>query len=180
MIYEKLVSIIRNKQDEILNIWIDEFRNTRTLRIEAGIDEDKWKRMMQDVLDGFDDMITKDISKYRICIDFTQLGKECFDDNYAMHDIIDSLTLLKKVIMEVVSAEGFFGTAYQMYQLQELNNRASLYFDRALYYAALGYEETLKAQLGDKGALGKLKRFLGSPDGRTEHMETCVVELDDE
>ncbi len=180
MINEKFVAILRNKKDEIVDLWLEDFKKTRTLRIIEGIDDSKWKRMMGEVMDGFDEVLTKDVSKYRICLDFTQLGREVFKDNYAMHDIINAMSLLKKVIIEVVTNEGFFGTAFQLFQLQELNNRAILYFDRATYYSVLGYEESIKAEMEDRGVLGRLRKFFGSSDERRQHMDTCAVDLKEE
>jgi hypothetical protein len=178
MINEKFVAILRNKKDEIIKLWLDDFKKTRTLRIIEGIDETKWKRIMGEVMDGFDEVLTKDISKYRICLDFSQFGREVFKDNYAMHDIINAMSLLKKVITEVVTTEGFFGSAFQLMQLQELNNKAILYFDRATYYAVLGYEECIKEEMEDRGVLGKLRNFFGSSDDRKHHMNTCAVDLE--
>jgi len=177
MINEKFVAILRNKKDQIITLWLDDFKKTRTLRIIEGIAEGKWKRIMGEVMDGFDEVLTKNISKYRICLDFTQLGREVFKDNYAMHDIINAMSLLKKVIIEVVTTEGFFGSAFQMMQLQELNNRAILYFDRATYYSVLGYEECIKEEMEEKGVMGKLKKFFGSSDERKSHMNTCATDL---
>jgi hypothetical protein len=178
MINERFVEILRKKKENIIKMWLEDFKKTRTLRINEGIDDAKWKRMMGEVMDGFDEVLTKDISKYRICLDFTQLGRELFKDNYAMHDLINALTLLKKVITEVVTSEGFFGTAFELFQLQELNNKAILYFDRATYYGTLGYEESLKAEMEDKGVLGKIKKFFGSSEDRKKHMNSCAVEID--
>jgi hypothetical protein len=176
MINERFVAIIRNKKEQIINLWLEDFKKTKTLRISEGIDEVKWRRMTGEVLDGFDEVLTKDISKYRICLDFTQYGRELFKDNYAMHDLINALSLLRKVIVEVVTAEGFFGTAFELYQLQELNNKGILYFDRAAYYASLGYEESIKGVIEDKSMLGRIKKFFGSSEERRQHMESCVVE----
>ena len=180
MFNEKLVRIVRNKKDEILDLWLKDFEETRTLRVNEGVDKAKWKRVMADVLEGFDEMMLKDVSKYRLCLDFTKIGDNFFKDNYALHDIISAMTLLKKVIMEVVTAEGLFTTAFELYQLQELNNRAVLYFDRAIYYAALGYEENLKDIMEKKGVMGRLKRFFGDSEGRMKHIEACAVELEEQ
>ncbi len=175
MINERFVAIIRNKREQIINLWLEDFKKTKTLRISEGIDEVKWRRMTGEILDGFDEVITKDISKYRICLDFTQFGRELFKDDYAMHDIINALSLLRKVIVEVVTAEGFFGTAFELFQVQELNNRGILYFDRATYYATLGYEESIKGAIEDKSMLGRMKKFFGSSEERRKHMESCAV-----
>lgn len=178
MINDKLVGIVKSKREDILNLWLEDFKNTRTLRVSEGIDEAKMKKIMSDVLDGFDEMMAKDVSKYRICLDFVKMGNFFFEDNYALHDIVSALTLLKKVIMEVVTSEGFFTTAFQLYQLQEMNNKAVLYFDRAVYYSALGYEETLKGLMDDKGVMGKIKKFFGASEGRKKHIEACAIELE--
>jgi hypothetical protein len=178
VINQRLTEIVKDKREEILNLWSEDFKETRTLRVNDGVDENKWKRYMGDVLEGFENTIDKDISKYRLCLDFTKIGDEFFKDNYALHDIINALTLLKKVVLEVVTAEGFFTTAYQLYQLQELNNRVVLYFDRAIYYASLGYEENLKEAMEDKGVLGNLKKFLGASEGRMKHIEACAIETE--
>jgi hypothetical protein len=179
MIYKKLTGIIEQKRDDILKLWLDEFKRTKTLRIADGFDEAKMKKLMEEVLAGFDDVISQDVSKYRICLDFTHLGSDFFKDKFAIHDILNALSLLKKAIMEVVSEEDFFSSAFELYRLQELNNKAGLYFDRAMYYAALGYEEHLKEVMQDKGVVGNLKKFFGSSDARKKHIETCALELEE-
>jgi len=176
VISAKLARIVKKKREEILNLWLNDFKETRTLRVNEGVDEKKLKSYMAFVLDGFDEIMAKDVSKYRLCLDFTKIGDEFFKDNYAFHDIINALTLLKKVVMEVVTSEGFIDTALQLYQLQELNNKAVLYFDRAVYYAALGYEEDLKDIMENKGVIGKLKKFFGASEGRMKHINICAIE----
>ena len=179
MINEQFVAILRSKKDQIVNLWLADFKKTRTLRIIEGIDETTWRRIIGEVMDGFDEVITKDVSKYRICLDFTQFGRELFKDNYATHDIINAMSLLRKVITDVVTNEGFFGTAFQLFQLQELNNKAILYFDRATYYSVLGYEESIKMEIEDKGVIGRLRKFLGSSDDRRRHMDNCAARIDE-
>ena len=178
MISEKLTEIVKKKRKEILDLWLKDFKETRTLRVNEGVDEKKWKGYMNFVLDGFDEVMAKDVSKYRLCLDFTKIGDEFFKENYAFHDIINALTLLKKVIMEVVTSEGFIDTALQLYQLQELNNKAVLYFDRAMFYTVLGYEEDLKDIMENKGVVGKLKKFFGASEGRMNHMNVCAIEAE--
>ncbi|MBN1573374.1 MAG: hypothetical protein JW984_09295 [Deltaproteobacteria bacterium] len=178
MINERLVRIVRGKKDNILGLWLKDFKEARTLRTEEGVDETKFKLMMADVLEGFDNVMEKDVSKYRLCLDFTRIGDEFFKDNYAIHDIVNALTILKKVIMEVVTTEGFFSTAFELYQLQELNNKAVLYFDRAIYYAALGYEDSMKQLMEDKGDIGKLKKFFGATEGRMKYIHSCALEAE--
>jgi hypothetical protein len=176
VISEKLTEIVKKKRKEILDLWLKDFKETRTLRVSEGVDEKKWKSHMAFVLDGFDEIMAKDVSKYRLCLDFTNIGEEFFNANYAIHDIINALTLLKKVVMEVVTNEGFFDTALQLYQLQELNNKAVLYFDRAIYYSALGYEENLKDIMANKGVIGNLKKFFGASEGRMKYINICAIE----
>ncbi len=178
MINERLIRIVRDKKENILALWLKDFKETRTLRTEAGVDESKLKLIMADVLEGFDNVMEKDVSMYRLCLDFTRIGDEFFKDNYAIHDIVNAFTILKKVVMEVVTTEGFFDTAFELYKLQELNNRAVLYFDRAIYYSALGYEDSLKQLMADKGSLGKLKKFFGAAKGRMKYIQSCALEAE--
>lgn len=178
MINERFIRIVRDKKENILNLWLDDFKETRTLRTEEGVDESKLRSMMTEVLEGFEKVMEKDISKYRLCLDFTRVGNEFFKDNYAIHDIINALSILKKVIIEVVTTEGFFSTAFELYKLQEMNNKALLYFDRATYYSTLGYEDSLKGLMADKGDMGKLKKVFGSTEGRMKYIHSCAVEAE--
>jgi len=41
--------------------------------------------------------------------------------------------------------EGLLDTPYDLYQAIELNNRVSLFFDRAIFYTACGYEKKKRA-----------------------------------
>ncbi len=51
-----------------------------------------------------------------------------------------SLSLLRRRLWQKVQSEGLLDTALDLFQAMELHNRVVLFFDRALYYAVVGYE----------------------------------------
>ncbi|HOI45215.1 MAG TPA: hypothetical protein PLX50_06355, partial [Candidatus Aminicenantes bacterium] len=60
---------------------------------------------------------------------------------FALSEIIQSLCLIRRHLWLKVESEGLIDTALELYQAIDLYNRVMVFFDRALYYAALGYEE---------------------------------------
>jgi hypothetical protein len=50
------------------------------------------------------------------------------------------MIITRRHIWLKVMSEGFLDTALDMYKALELNNRVILFFDRAIHFTALGYE----------------------------------------
>ncbi|MBN1288758.1 MAG: hypothetical protein JXA49_03870 [Actinobacteria bacterium] len=81
------------------------------------------------------------LPKKKLAIFFTRLGKVRREEGVPLEEEVMALLLLKRHIWLYVLQEGLLTTNLELYQALELNNRVVLYFDRAIYYMTLGYEQ---------------------------------------
>jgi hypothetical protein len=58
--------------------------------------------------------------------------------------LIYSFILFRRHLWLYILHVGFLDSAYELLRALELNNRVILFFDRALYNMAVGYEEAQK------------------------------------
>jgi hypothetical protein len=56
--------------------------------------------------------------------------------------------LTKQTLRRYIRAEGLMDSAFDLYQQVELYEMISRFFDRAIYFTVLGFEEETRAQAG--------------------------------
>jgi hypothetical protein len=69
------------------------------------------------------------------------LGRKRKKEGFGLSEVISALSLLKKHIWEFALSNGMWSKTIDIYMLLELERRISLFFDKATYYVAAGYEE---------------------------------------
>ncbi|MDD8021029.1 MAG: hypothetical protein PHU81_07610 [Acidobacteriota bacterium] len=67
------------------------------------------------------------------------LGEKRREEGFALPEIFLSLCLERQQVWQKIQSEGLFDNALDLYQALELYNRLVTFFDRALYYAIIGY-----------------------------------------
>lgn len=67
------------------------------------------------------------------------LGRKRHQEEFALPEIFLSLCLIRKQLWNKIQSEGVLDNALDLYQALELYNRIVTFFDRALYYAIIGY-----------------------------------------
>jgi len=75
------------------------------------------------------------------CHTLHRLGSSAPERGFALSEVIHALILTRRYIWLKVLADGFLETALEMHQGLDLVNRVILFFDRAIYYTAKGYEK---------------------------------------
>jgi hypothetical protein len=68
------------------------------------------------------------------------MGGQRRKEGFALSEVISALIVTRRHIWLKVLSDGVLDTALHLNQALELNNRVLLYFDRAIYYSAVGYE----------------------------------------
>ena len=74
---------------------------------------------------------------------YTALGKRRAADNVPLSQVLYALIKTKTHAIEYVRRAGLFDSAVDLYQLQEFRRLVDRFFDKAMYYTALGYEKEL-------------------------------------
>ncbi|MBZ5553338.1 MAG: hypothetical protein LAO21_11505 [Acidobacteriia bacterium] len=78
------------------------------------------------------------------------IGERRAEQGVPLHEVIFALILVKENLWKEVKGSGIGDNAIELFQALELIDRVSQFFDKAIYYMALGYESaflTGKAEL---------------------------------
>lgn len=76
-----------------------------------------------------------------IARDYTELGAQRRSEGFLLSEVIQALIVTRQVLWRKVEADGLLDTALDLYAALELNDRVTLFFDRAIFHAARGYEQ---------------------------------------
>ncbi|MGZ5425175.1 MAG: hypothetical protein ACXWH4_11510, partial [Candidatus Aminicenantales bacterium] len=72
---------------------------------------------------------------------WTALGRQRRREGFPFSEIVLSLCHIRRLLWAKIQAAGLLDTALDLYQAMDLQRRVLVFFDRAIYYAAVGYEE---------------------------------------
>jgi len=96
---------------------------------------------------------------------YNELGKKRFEEGIPLSEVLWALILTKDRLIEYLGVCGLADSAIELYQQQELDRLIGHFFDRAVCYAAEGYE--LRASEMRKPSAeareGKRRRFWLEP-----------------
>jgi hypothetical protein len=137
---QKLVHLIEKDAGELTNNWLRDIKQNSSLPTYKSYDEKELHQRAFRVYSQLGRWISHETAKDEIRLYWTALGRQRRDEGFALSEIIHSLAMIRKHLWQKVQSEGLLDTALDLYQAIELYNRVMLFFDRAIYYAALGYE----------------------------------------
>jgi hypothetical protein len=118
-------------------------------------------RMLADLADSIVTEFTKNIDKRTtvetIADKYVQMGIKCCEERLSYSEMVRVFILLKRHIWLLFQENNFAGQPFDVRSIVTLNNRMALFFDRAMYYFLVGYEQ---AGLEDKSELEGLYRIV--------------------
>jgi hypothetical protein len=130
------------------------------------------EKMLSDLADNILSEFTKNIDKKTsvetIAQKYEQLGTYCRKEGVSQSETAHAFILLKRHIWLFFQDNNFAGQPFDVRSIIALNNRTALFFDRAVYYFLVGYEqgfapETTELEVLYRGFLAKIRRDLGMP-----------------
>ncbi|MBW2279023.1 MAG: hypothetical protein JRF63_16140, partial [Deltaproteobacteria bacterium] len=86
--------------------------------------------------------LSKDTTKSDIARQYVSLGKRRKQEGFALSEVLQALIITRRILWFKVQADGFLDDAINLKAGMELNNSVVLFFDRALYFVAQGYEKS--------------------------------------
>ncbi|MEN8174818.1 MAG: histidine kinase N-terminal domain-containing protein [Pseudomonadota bacterium] len=84
--------------------------------------------------------LSKETTKEDIAKLYRELGAERKKDGFKFSEIVESFIVTRRVLWSKIESEGLLDTALDLNQAIALNDQAIVFFDRALFYTAQGYE----------------------------------------
>lgn len=130
------------------------------------------KRVLEDLADTIVREFTKNIDKRTtvesIADEYLQLGLKCCEQGLSYSEMVRVFILLKRHIWLFFQENNFAGQPFDVRSIVALNNRMALFFDRAMYYFLVGYEQSCTENKSDlevlyQSVLQRIRRDLGLP-----------------
>jgi hypothetical protein len=147
MIYQKVVELIQQNADSLTKrlmrdiLGREETKSYRTLP-----ERDLYWRVF-DVYSRLDSWLSKDKEKGDIKRHYIELGKQRYHESIPLSDLVMTLLLIKRHLWIFVMENQFFDSSFELSRALELNNKVVLFFDRAIYFAVLGYEDEMRKEM---------------------------------
>lgn len=140
-ISKKLVQMIEQDADTLSNKWLEDVRKRPETPTYHTFDPDELYRRVHLVYSQLGMWVSYETTKEDIATHYTALGAQRRKEGFALSEVIQALILTRRYIWLKVLADGFLDTALELHQGLDLTNRVVLFFDRAIYYTANGYEK---------------------------------------
>ncbi len=138
---QKLVDLIEQSATELTNAWLEDVRKEVRLPTYHRLDNVELYQRAFRVFSQLGKWISRETTKEEIARDYMALGAERRKEGFALAEIIRAIILIRRNLWKKVMMEGLLDTTLDLYQAIEMNNRVTLFFDRAIYYTAVGYEK---------------------------------------
>jgi hypothetical protein len=136
----KLVGLVERNADQLTRRWMDVVRKHPGTPTYHHYDETKLYQRAFSVYSQFGKWLsaattTEDIQKI-----YTELGTQRREEGFALSELLQALIITRRVLWIKIESEGLLDTALDLNLALQLSNQTILFFDRAMIFAAKGYE----------------------------------------
>ena len=141
LLSDALMTMIHDHAEEISRLWLADVRSSPTTASYREIDADQLFDRACWALKQFGRWIKGDEADQEVRDFYRSVGQQRRAEGVPLHEILSLLTLLRKHVWTYARAQGVWKKPIDLYRVLELNRRIALFFDKAMYYTAVGYEE---------------------------------------
>jgi len=140
MLSDALVALIQERADEIARPWLTDVRSNPTTPLYRKIDPDQLLERGSLAISQLGRWLRGRESADEVKAFYRILAKERKMQGFEVHELLSSLTLLKKHVWAFARAQHSWKQPIDVYRLLELSRRMALFFDKAMYHAARGFD----------------------------------------
>ena len=137
----KLVDLIERNADELTTSYVEDIRRDPRMPSYQGFDQKEIYRRAYRVYSQLGKWVSHETTKEDVRSYWTALGRQRRREGFPFSEIVLSLCHIRRLLWGKIQAAGLLDTALDLYQAMDLQHRVLVFFDRAIYHAALGYEE---------------------------------------
>lgn len=144
MIAANLVQLIESHSDQLADAAMDTFQTSEKCsdlhKVPPDELRDRSKEIYRNLSDWLLEKTEKDIEER-----YKDIGARRAQQGVAFSHFVYALTATKATLYKFLHRQGMADTALEVFGQFELFKKLDTFFDRALFYAALGYEEAKNA-----------------------------------
>ncbi|MBN1945434.1 MAG: NUDIX domain-containing protein [Bradymonadales bacterium] len=141
MLSDALVLLVKEHAREIAERWLGEVRSNPTTTSYRTIDADHLRERAATALSQFTRWLVGTEASGEVRQFYRTLGMERRGQGFQVHEVLSSLTLLRKNIWMFAREQGVWERPIDVYRVLELDRRIVAFFDRAMYHTAGGFAE---------------------------------------
>jgi hypothetical protein len=142
-ICRRLVDLIETNADRLTQSWLADVKQRRETPTYHDYPESLLYERVHDVYHNLGSWICRQTTAAEVARVYTALGRQRYQEGFSLAEVLECLILTRRHLWLLVLEEGVLDTALDLHQALDLDARAILFFDRAMYYTALGYEQAL-------------------------------------
>jgi len=136
---KKLVEIIEQNASELTRAYLKDIKRHPDMPSYRSFPENEIYDRAYQVFSQLGKWICYKLDSDEMKEYWFSLGKKRRLEGFSLPEIFLSLCLERKALWKKIEAEGLLDNALDLYQALDLYNRIVSFFDRALYYAIIGY-----------------------------------------
>jgi hypothetical protein len=137
---KKLVQLIESNSEKLTQRVIADIKKHPGMPTYRTYDDTELYNRTFEVYNQFGKWMSTKTTREDIKVVYFALGKQRRKEGFAISEVIQALILTKRHIWLLVQSEGYLDTALDLYQAIDLVNRVVLFYDRAIYFTAVGFE----------------------------------------
>jgi 8-oxo-dGTP diphosphatase len=140
MLSDALLGVIKDHADDIARTWVDDVRENASTPAYKTVDQEALFEVASNVLSQFGRWLCGDEADREVSEYYFQIGRERRTQGFTAHEVLSAFTLLKKHLWTFARNHGIWERPIDVYRVLELNRRIAVFFDKAVYHAARGFE----------------------------------------
>jgi len=141
LLSDQLVGVIAGSADEIARLWISDATTNRSTTGYHDFDHSRLYRGVQRILAQFNQWLGGYFDDTDIRVFFSRLGMGSKREGFVLSEVLSALSLIKKHLWEFALSRGMWQNTLDIYKALELDRRIVIFFDKAAFHTAKGYEE---------------------------------------
>ncbi|MDW7774033.1 MAG: NUDIX domain-containing protein [Desulfobulbaceae bacterium] len=141
LLSDNLIELIEEHSDCIAELWVADVRKNKSTPTYHVFHQQLLFHRVFLVISHFGQWLRGSFHGQDIVTYYISLGRKRKKEGFSLSEEISALSLLKKHIWEFALSHGMWSKTIDIYMLLELERRISLFFDKATYYVAIGYED---------------------------------------
>ncbi len=162
MISQKLIELIEKNADELTKRLMKDLLTREETKHYRELPEDRVYERVHDVYSRLDSWLGGDKAKTNIRKYYTELGAQRYREDIPIHEVMMAFMLIKRHLWLYVVENQIIDSVYELQRVLELNNRVVLFFDRVIFFVAIGYEDERAKQEKALDRGGLLSRIFKS------------------
>lgn len=140
LLSDALVALVRDHADEVTQLWLEEVRANPTTLSYRRLDPKQLYERGHTAISQFGRWLKGREADAEVRAFYRALGRERQAQGFSVHEVLSSLTLLRKHVWTYTRSHGVWERPIDVYRVLELNRRIALFFDKAMYHTAVGFE----------------------------------------